>query len=127
MKPGRPSGTYTQAARMMRLYRELWSRDGETLDALARDLGVTTRTVRRDLDALTEAGCAIERVNGRIMIARRTVVEDPVVRAVARHLRAEILRSANEGAPDVALDTLAAIVAGIERGEIRLAAAGGAP
>lgn len=120
MKPGRPSGTYTQAARLMRLYRELWSRDGETLDALARDLGVTTRTVRRDLAALTEAGYAIERVDGRSMIERRTVAEDPVVRAVARHLRAEILRSASEGGPDVVLNTLSEIVAGIERGEIGL-------
>ena len=32
------------------------SRNGVTLDTLAEDLGVTTRTIRRDLAALQEAG-----------------------------------------------------------------------
>jgi predicted DNA-binding transcriptional regulator YafY len=35
------------------------SRHGAAIDALARDLGVTTRTIRRDLAALQEAGFAL--------------------------------------------------------------------
>ena len=35
------------------------ARHGVAIDALADDLGVTTRTIRRDLQALQEAGFAV--------------------------------------------------------------------
>ena len=44
-----------QIIRTWRIVREL-SVAGRTFNALAEDLGVTTRTVRRDIEALEEAG-----------------------------------------------------------------------
>ena len=49
--------------RSLRLLR-LLSRGRRTLDGLARDLGVCTRTIRRDLDVLSVAGFAVERSEG---------------------------------------------------------------
>ena len=61
-----PSNRYDRAGRMPRNQEVIrqWkvlhalesSRHGATIDALADDLDVTTRTIRRDLAALQEAG-----------------------------------------------------------------------
>jgi len=41
------------------------SRIGLTLDEMASETGVTTRTIRRDLEALEEAGVPLVRADGR--------------------------------------------------------------
>lgn len=123
MKPGRPSGLYTQTARVRRLLNVLWTHDGLSVGDLGRELDVTPRTVRRDIAALREAGFGVGCVNGRVSITREGIAADPAVRAVARHLRAEITRSVREGEPDVVRHTLAEIADGIERGEIGLVVA----
>ncbi len=45
-----------QLIRELRLLQLLESRRGRTLNELSSELGVTTRTIRRDLAALEEAG-----------------------------------------------------------------------
>ena len=51
--PGRPSGQYTQAVRLFRLFQLLEaSPEGVRIDDAARELGVTARSIRRDLKAL---------------------------------------------------------------------------
>jgi predicted DNA-binding transcriptional regulator YafY len=44
-----------QLTRVLSLYRTLLC-ERRSIDSLARDFSVTTRTVRRDLDALADAG-----------------------------------------------------------------------
>lgn len=120
-RPGRPSGAYTQAARVRRVEALLWSHARLSLAELAAGVGVTPRTVRRDLDALRAAGLAVHVEESHAALTQRAVAADPGVRAVARHLRAEIDRCASEGEPDVVRHALSEIAAGIERGEIGLA------
>jgi hypothetical protein len=64
--PGRPDGAATQARRVLAIYTKLIeaSPDGAWLDDLAAEFGTTTRTLRRDVDALA-AVVAIERLNHR--------------------------------------------------------------
>ncbi len=60
-KQGRRQGKYRQATRLLRLLEYLRSRRfGATLVELAEEFGVTERQIRRDVDALDEAGHAIE-------------------------------------------------------------------
>lgn len=47
-----------QLIRTLCLYRTL-AAERRTLQSLATDFGVTTRTVRRDLEALADAGIAL--------------------------------------------------------------------
>lgn len=47
-----------QLTRVLSVYRTILA-ERRTLDALARDFSVTTRTIRRDLDALHDAGFAV--------------------------------------------------------------------
>lgn len=56
MPRGKPSGRYTQAARLHNVIRLLESRNGMTLDELVEETGVDLRTVHRDLAAVQEAG-----------------------------------------------------------------------
>lgn len=59
--PGRPSGQYTQAVRLFRLFQLLEaSPEGVRIDDAARELGVTARSIRRDLKALELSGTEIE-------------------------------------------------------------------
>jgi predicted ArsR family transcriptional regulator len=58
--------------------------NGLTLDELAQELGVTTRTVRRDLDALEEAYVAI--------VKDRDVIGGPTRWAMIKHGRCPICR-----------------------------------
>ncbi len=59
--PGRPSGQYTQAVRLFRLFQLLEaSPEGVRIDDAARELGVTARSIRRDLKALEMSGTEIE-------------------------------------------------------------------
>ena len=59
---GRRPKKYSQAARVLRLLDILRSHHyGVTLCELAKSLAVTERQIRRDLDAITEAGHAVER------------------------------------------------------------------
>ncbi len=61
--PGRPEGQYTQAVRLFRLHQLLEGRpNGVHVDALADELAVTPRSIRRDLKALETAGIALESV-----------------------------------------------------------------
>jgi len=62
--PGRPSGQYTQAVRLFRLFQLLEaSPEGVRIDDAARELGVTARSIRRDLKALELANTEIEHVD----------------------------------------------------------------
>src|SRR5581483_10584325 len=62
--PGRPSGQYTQAVRLFRLHQLLdTAPDGMRIDDIARELGVTPRSIRRDLKALELAQTEIEHVD----------------------------------------------------------------
>ncbi len=56
MPRGKPSGRYTQAARLHNVIRLIESRNGLTLDELVEETGVDLRTVHRDLAAVQEAG-----------------------------------------------------------------------
>lgn len=53
---GKPTGHYTQAARLHNVIRLIESRQGITLDDLVEETGVDRRTVHRDLAAVQEAG-----------------------------------------------------------------------
>ena len=53
---GKPTGHYTQAARLHNVIRLIESRQGITLDELVEETGVDRRTVHRDLAAVQEAG-----------------------------------------------------------------------
>lgn len=55
-RPGKPSGHYTQAARLHNVIRLIESKNGITLDELVEETGVDLRTVHRDLAAVQEAG-----------------------------------------------------------------------
>jgi len=71
---GRPAGQYTQAVRLFGLYKLLDSHpEGVRLDDAGRELGVTARSIRRDLKALEVAGVEIEHVDvGTERRVRRT-------------------------------------------------------
>src|SRR5690606_38750866 len=71
MRPARPArkrgpcvarrARNQEVIRQWTLLRDLWERRyGRTVDELAELLGVSTRTVRRDLAALQEAGFPLE-------------------------------------------------------------------
>ena len=69
--PGRLRGTATQAARVLRLYVTL--RDASVrlgVEDLAALLGVTSRTVRRDLSVLTCAGVrtCVSKIDGTVIV-----------------------------------------------------------
>jgi len=53
---GKPSGHYTQAARLHNVIRLIETRSGITLDDLVQETGVDLRTVHRDLLAIQQAG-----------------------------------------------------------------------
>lgn len=53
---GKPSGHYTQAARLHNVIRLIETRNGITLEELVEETGVDLRTVHRDLAAIQEAG-----------------------------------------------------------------------
>lgn len=64
---GKPSGHYTQAARLHNVIRLIETRNGITLDDLVEETGVDRRTVHRDLVAIQEAGYPLtsDRQEGR--------------------------------------------------------------
>src|ERR687889_514744 len=62
MPPVRPA---SRADRLELLARVLGDRPGATAADLARELGVSTRSVFRDLDALRERGYPVESARGR--------------------------------------------------------------
>ncbi len=53
---GKPTGHYTQAARLHNVIRLIESRNGITLEELEQETGVDRRTVHRDLAAIQQAG-----------------------------------------------------------------------
>lgn len=62
-KPGRRRGGYSQAARLLRVLDRLAAhRYGVTIDSLAEEFDVTPRQMRRDLDAIEEAGHPVLKV-----------------------------------------------------------------
>lgn len=66
MNRGRPPGAYTQAVRALRMRAFLMAHWPATVsvEELTHTFGVDQRTVRRDIDALIEAGEQIERRKG---------------------------------------------------------------
>ena len=81
--PGRPAGQYTQAVRLFQLYHRLeGSPEGVRIDDLARELGVTPRSIRRDLKALEAALVEVESfdVGGerRVRLARTGRSSEPI-------------------------------------------------
>jgi proteasome accessory factor B len=53
---GKPSGHYTQAARLHNVIRLIETRSGSTLEDLVQETGVDRRTIHRDLVAIQQAG-----------------------------------------------------------------------
>jgi predicted DNA-binding transcriptional regulator YafY len=81
--PGRPSGQYTQAVRLFQLYHRLEAApEGMRIDDLAREMGVTSRSIRRDLKALEDAEQALETVTvdgeRRVRLARTGKTSEPI-------------------------------------------------
>ncbi|MBK8690755.1 MAG: WYL domain-containing protein [Deltaproteobacteria bacterium] len=81
--PGRPSGQYTQAVRLFQLHQLLETNvEGVRIEEIARDLGVTPRSIRRDLKALETAGIELEAVDvageRRVRVVRAGKATDPV-------------------------------------------------
>ncbi len=81
--PGRPAGQYTQAVRLFQLHQLLESSvEGVRIEEIARDLGVTPRSIRRDLKALEAANIQLEAVDvegeRRIRVVRAGKATDPV-------------------------------------------------
>ena len=81
--PGRPTGKYTQAVRLFNLYHRLESAPaGISVEQLAEEFAVTTRSVRRDLSALRGAGQELEVVHvnheRRMRLARTGKGVEPV-------------------------------------------------
>jgi len=56
MLQGKPAKKYSQAGRLHGIIRLLEARRGMTMDELAAECGVDRRTIRRDLNAVEEAG-----------------------------------------------------------------------
>lgn len=74
--PGRRAGGYSQSIRVFRLLDLLQGRRSPTsLDSLAEELEVSTRQVRRDLEALTECGHPTESIPTRDGRAGTRLVE----------------------------------------------------
>lgn len=81
--PGRPAGQYTQAVRLFQLHQLLEaSPEGARIDDLARELGVTPRSIRRDLKALESAQIEIEsfdfNAERRVRLARTGRSTEPI-------------------------------------------------
>lgn len=81
--PGRPAGQYTQAVRLFRLQQLLEaSPEGMRLEDVAQELGVTARSIRRDLKALEVAQTEIEHVDTegerRVRIKRTPRTQDTI-------------------------------------------------
>jgi predicted DNA-binding transcriptional regulator YafY len=98
---GRRSGAYAQTARVFQLLELLLGRRRPTpLDALAEDLGVSPRQVRRDLEALAEGGHPTETI---ALHDRRVgvVLLDPKPRSVSLSNRERYALLAARGVFDV--------------------------
>lgn len=83
-KACRPTGSYTQAARVLVLHLELLrAPEGIDRDAMAIKLGVCRRTINRDLRVFAEVGVDVssDRAAARLL-------SDPITAAVReRHLK----------------------------------------
>jgi len=103
--PGRKRGSYRQAARILRLLEVLRTRRyGVAPGALADELEVTERQIRRDLVALGEAGHEVEVAPGPDGRARARLAE-PGGRAVPLSLRERYALLAVRRVFDVLRDT----------------------
>ncbi len=73
-KQGKPTGHYTQAARLHTVIRLIESRNGINLEELVEETGVDLRTVHRDLAAIQEAGYPLtsRREDGRMLYSFMT-------------------------------------------------------
>jgi predicted DNA-binding transcriptional regulator YafY len=81
--PGRPPGQYTQAVRLFRLFQLLEANpEGVRIEDASRELGVTARSIRRDLKALEQANTDIEHVDlegeRRVRRARTGRLTEPI-------------------------------------------------
>src|SRR5579871_6016831 len=76
--PGRDSGAIPMkklpSARHARICARLAAEPGVTVAELARELGVSEMTVRRDLNAL-EASAGVQRTHGGAMLTERMILE----------------------------------------------------
>lgn len=77
---GRKPGPATQAIRAVRLLRKLDTGQGFYVWRIAQILGVSPRTVRRDIDALRDAGEAVRVEGGRVFLEKRVDLNPGVVR-----------------------------------------------
>jgi predicted DNA-binding transcriptional regulator YafY len=76
---GRKKGTYTQTTRVLRMLDELRGHYmGLTMDELAERFEVVTRQVRRDLEAIREAGYELETVESDAGPARVRLLDPPI-------------------------------------------------
>ena len=101
---GRRKGKYSQAARVIRLLEHLRSRRyGANYGQLAAEVDVTERQIRRDLDALDEAGFAIDTtiVDGRTGVR----LVDPSSTGIRLSIRERFTLLATRRVFDVMKDT----------------------
>lgn len=132
--PGRPAGMYTQTARVLRMADALWSEERVGIPELARDLGVTERTVRRDVEALRAAGWRLVVEEAHVGLAAADVAAHPAIRAAVRYVRARarVVQADSDArndetvvdhyreALDETAEELRDVAASLARGEIRL-------
>jgi predicted DNA-binding transcriptional regulator YafY len=77
-KVGRPAGSHTQAVRIVRILRRLYRNELLELSELAEYLGVTVRTLRRDLHAIQRGGVKLQRNGTKFWLAADQKTSEPV-------------------------------------------------
>lgn len=98
--PGRPSGTYSQAARVLLLERAIWRREEVTVADLAEEFRVSPRSIRRDLHVLVRARRGIELAKGTVSVSPMALAQAPGVGAAVARIR-YAARAAGGGAGEV--------------------------
>jgi len=97
MGQGRPGKKYSQAGRVHDVIRLIEARHGVTIAELAEETGVGTRTIRRDLDAICEAGYPLtfEQQNGARLYRFLTRFKDvpPISFTLQELMTLSLLRS----------------------------------
>lgn len=67
-RPGRPSGTYTQLGRVLRLWEIVQAPGVHSVPTLATQLGISERGVYRDVAALRDVGKPVAIVGGYVSL-----------------------------------------------------------
>src|SRR5688500_16875831 len=80
---GRKKGRYQQASRVLRMLDELRGHyTGLTVDELGERFDVVARQVRRDLDAIRDAGYELETIPSEVGPPRVRLVDPPLNKPV---------------------------------------------